>query len=353
MNLSSGLKYKPAINRDIEPLLAKGLVHMFEFKKDIEFKKDLDKYLSNFCNALAGKDTGPYSSFQDLEKDSFSHLGFNEKKQLFQALPGTAIGKNDNFLYPIALYNLFNNVGFIIDPSQVDFVIVEPSHCNNSPHQNNRIKFIALPTCDTDHFNKINIGSEGRVLDALFKTYTVPMHRSEEDKINIRKLFDKDLWSLYSKDYPADSPEFKEHFINLRNKSWKNSVSPLMSEIIFNCPPTAIKGIVLYSTDKASPLTYAAPTFEKNRISGTMFAVLTKLAVKKTTGTDLPIIHYQCPVKDLDILEPATAKEVKVEMDKVRTILKTNRQNKKTFESVLGEQYVQNLVLGKEDFGPE
>jgi len=279
MNLSSGLKYKHAIKRDIEPVLAKGLVHMFEFKNN------LAKHLSNFCNALAGEDTGPYSPCRERP---YFPLGFDQKKQIFQALPTTAIGKNGDFTYPIGLYNFMNNVGFLIKPEKVEFVIVEPTFCNNSSLSETQVRFTPLKINGSDHFNKTNIGSEGKISDISSIYSEVPLHRNQDDKIAIRKLFEEDLWNLYSKGFAADSPEFKEHFIAFRNppehQFGSSTAAPLLSEILINCPRTSVKGIILYSHDKdGQDISYSAfkKVDEKIQLKGTMMAVLTQLLVKK------------------------------------------------------------------------
>jgi len=38
-------------------------------------------------------------------------------------------------------------------------------------------------------------------------------------------------------------------------------------------------------------------------------------------------------------------------MNKVRNVLKNSELTRKEFESILGKEYTQALVLGKEDFG--
>jgi len=78
-----------------------------------------------------------------------------------------------------------------------------------------------------------------------------------------------------------------------------------------------------------------------------MLATLTKLTIKERTGTDLPIIHYHCPVKNLDKLEPASFRQVEVEMKKVAQVLRDNEPTAKIFRNILGKRQTEHLIQGK------
>lgn len=351
MSFSNGLKYEKQVDKNIQDVLAKGLVHMFEFNGKYE------KYLTNFCNAINGKNSGTYSTSRE---NNIISLGFDENKQLFQALPTSAVGRNGEYIYPLRLYDV-NDVGFIIDPKKVEFIIVEPHLCSNHIQPGNRVGFYPLTSFLNGKFNETNTGTDGHEIQGRgFRI--VPLHRSEKDHAAVKNLFENDLWQLYSGGFKSDTAEFKNHF----NEFIKDSQSKLgwathslLSEIIINCPPSAIKGIILTSLEdkrftnprdmhkKYAPIkeTRSDTPFYRGDI---MLAALTQMALKQR-GIDLPIIHYSCLEPTEELVQP-TIKQVKVEMKKVINVLKNDETTHRIFESVLGKNLVQNMVLGKEDF---
>jgi len=347
MSYSLGLTYKPKISKKVDDLLTRGaLVHMFEFKSQMHL-------LNNFCNALVGKDTGPYSSYREVfGPEEGEEMNFNEDKQIFQALPTSAVRKE----FPFSLYTNLNNVGVLIDPEKVDFIAIGPGLITNYAADKTTMYFNNINFFNDPHFYNVNLGKDAIEMgDDAEKTTCVDIFRSAEDKAALKKLFKEYFWEKYTGGVKADSPGIFKHIKTAMPEIAKlGGFDPrIISEIVANVPRDAVKGIIFcpnrFWPEHASYL----PARDMNmQLNGMVEAVLVKQFVQQKLKIDLPIIRYHEPEVDNsgDIITKPAFSEVKVEMRKVRQVLKTDPTTSIAYDYVLGAAHTSNIINGKTCF---
>jgi len=341
------LSYKP-VSPEIDALITTGaLVHM------LEFQEELIKYTENFCNALAGKATGAYSSYRDGVVEEGSPVNFSEATGVLQALPTSAIRKG----YPFTVFTLMNCVGVLIDPSEpgLDFSVVQPNGVGNRC-SGNKITFINENFFNDDSFKKINLGTDGSI--NIIEMCQVPIYRSEADKKALRDLFEGHFWDIYADGLKPDDKEFLN---TMKEKVFHNAgankmYTDLMSEIIINTPPKAIKGIIIaraFNIEEEQKQKYEP--IREDRLGGAMLAVLVNevLQQKGAISKPLPIIQYISPSVQFDkytsVIEGNSSyREVNVEMKKVAKVLSTDKKTFGIFKHFLSPERFQQIMLGRD-----
>jgi len=344
MNYSNGLTYKTKITRGIDELLTTGaLVHMFEFKDATQMS-----YLENLCNAMIGKQTGAYSTHRALDD-----MCFNEDNQLFQALPTSAIRKE----YPLSIYTNYNNVGVMIDPSTVDFIAISPNLIGNGPTSDRVIRFTNTNFFNDPHIYNVNKGRDAIALygdpgahgEPGYVLLNVNIYRSDEDKANLRELFDNYFWEKYSGGVDASDKDVFEHIKkNLTELARKVYIPGMTSEILANVPRNAVKAII-FSPESNLPKEAAYLASKDIKMNGMMTAVLVNQFVQKNLGVNLPIIQYHQPEVNLNknIMTKPGFNEIEIEMDKVRKVLATDPVFAAAYGHLLGKDRVRDIISGK------
>jgi len=348
-----GLTYKTFISQEARKLLEQGaLVHMFEFRTDDVAARgktsdnDSDKFM-NFTNGLLGKSTGYYSEYR---MGKGMHRFFDEENNVFRALPCSGIRTG----FPMQLFSERANVGVLIDPAQVQFMVVQTQDCYS--------QIVDLDRFRVRHGNIFNdkILDDANFKDAtLAKAYAVmSMDSGEEKHKELSKLFNGHLWDIFSGGHQPGEPGFTEQITRSIEKyisEMPNEV-PMMMEILANVPPEAIKGVVAY-TSKNYKLGYNKSQFgisEGFFFEGIMLANLVREKVKQGTGIDLPVLHYHSNLnidkqnKKIEFTAPSI-REINIENKKVVDSLVEKPQLKNIYEYYLGKEHVQKMEKAARD----
>lgn len=315
MHRTLDAKHQPFSSKEVENLVNNGmLVHMLEFSSG-------DDYFKNTCNALSGNYTGAFSEYRWGTKEEFN---FDRENQRLMALATTAtMAKNNTNLFTVN-----SHIGFIVDPSKVEFLAISP----NLSH--NRMTDIGLTV------NNVNKRGDKKFIDATAGTTTtrindgqfagrllIPSKRTDEEQIALKDAFK----------YLLDK---------MQTGSWTTT-----NEIMVNAPLDAVKGILFQPligsyTNNTLLNNYNHISFVNTKISpeSLMMAILISKAVEQNTGTILPIIersvHSQTPV----------LQEIKIEPEKVRNALIRSSGYRKLFEEVLGVEATKGFMRGRADF---
>jgi len=362
MNYTTGLTYKPVISRDIKHLLVQGaLAHMFEFRtNDIMFRekkppnyRDYDMF-GNFANAFLGKATGPYS---DCRISGKKHLFFSEARNMLQALPCSGIKAG----FPMELFDKFSNVGVLLDPKKIDILAMQTNDTYSQVQHNKNIT-LNHDNIFGDEILK-NANFDDAIIAKLHGRAIIPLQRTEEKHRQLQSLFKEHFWDLYSGGIVPAEEGFRDNITSAVGKSMDFPGIPMVTEILANVPPHAIKGIIIYSNHKIDRTAYDSSSHGDSGIfnlKGIMLANLLKERIKQGSGVELPVLHYHSNLKieadpakensNISFTAPSI-KEVKLEPGKITNVLEAVPEVRKLYEHYLGQGHVQNMVLGKGDVG--
>jgi len=325
------INYKP-MTPEVDELLNGGaLVHMLELGV-LPGKEEL---LSNLVNATLGKNTGSCSEYR---AKSF----FNEKKGVMEAISCSAIKAG----FPMTLFTICSNTGLLIDPKKVKFLAIQTQDCHSLIYDNDKIKLF-----HSNIFNDARL-ENANFADAEIKGQHafIPLNRPEEKYKELQDIFAGHFWDLYS---GGKSPGEKGFNKNIKNALTDilalSDANMLHTEILAHVPPDALKGLLIYSDKYETDVGYKSSSDD---LYGIMLANLIREKIALEKNISLPILHYHSNLKieefSCDFQAPSI-KEVKVENNKVANILETNPYTKKVYERFLGQEYVQNIILGRID----
>jgi len=351
-----GLAYKNMSQTMLDILDKGALVHMFEFKTPTDITAysaaHVDKF-KNLANAFLGIKSGCYSEYR-------GEVFFNKKENFLEILPCSAIRTG----YPMELFNEASNVGVLLDPTKVKFILMQPHDCFSNIV--NQWEFTA---------ETINIFNDKTLYDANHNSsepdiYVFPNTRTDKESNALHGLFQDHFWKLFSEGKKPGEAAFKDAIQNSITKFYSyrmlslSSAKPLMTEILANVPPEALLGVVIHSDEKViKKINYNSCQPELSGIinmSGIMLANLFREIIAQKTQTELPILHYHSnlkmhPIKttienSFDFRAPGI-NEINVENKKVARVLEENPAIKRFYEHYLGVKQVQDIILGKA--GPE
>ena len=322
MSYTNGLTYKPIMDKELRTLLDNGaLVHMLEFKTNhLAFGKD--ELFDNACNAFTGRDTGKCSSLREA--------GFydNEMKSL-KAMATTAVVSG----CPIKLFDDFADVGFLMDRNKAELVFVSHIDAMSILTQGGSVEF--TPNKDKK-IHDVNEGKGGNFYKSE-NVFQVPISRSERDTKNLSEYFENKFLTRY-KDMAKKGlfTNIKEELVDVIK----------LNEVCVNFPTSAVKAVVIYSHEFDDPQKYKSSLHEslfssENILRGPMLANLVVETIKQKGGPELPVIHYDVKPRKL------TINQVQLEQKKVIDVLKRDGISQEFYAQTLGEEHLQNMLLGK------
>jgi len=321
MSYSTGLKYKPILSGNIADILDKvGLVHMFEFSSCSRQLGDPARveggsFLGNLVSAVAGKSTGLCSVYQNRDL-------YNQEKGLFECLATSTVKRE----HPFKLFGL-SNVGLLVNPEKVKFVFISFEDIDSHIFGE---KVYLKDKPENSLINTLNLGEKG--YKNAENNIVVPIQRTEAEEENLSKVF---------------FGEFMGKYENQKDKKVSDDFFGF-NEIGVTFPPEAIEAVIVHSSAygnlKDFNLGYAAGRgdHQYNEISGVMLANLFAESVQQKGGAQLPILHY-----NLKLSGKTNFNEVEIESRKVVNVLKNDPVTRDIYEFNLGQQYVQNIMLGK------
>jgi len=298
-NSAMKAKFSPpddAIKKLYEGNLA--FVHMFEHGFDFA---DKDSYLYNVLKKINNQKSGEYSPFR---------VDMTSSIPGYPAMPVSSIKQG----FPMKLFDLWNNVGLMIDGNDVGYVYVSHRLCFN--------KDVAGPeeiTIRAEHIDKSLYAAQGGDMQMLEKILakadgkkdpllTLEVFSDREHSDRCKKAMEHHWELIRGKGSFAEG--MKAHYKLTYNVE---DTAPMMTESLLNVRGMSkIKAIVVYDADKHIGYGPITPKTEK----GLMAAVVTKGILKKDFGLDVPIIHYE-RTKLTDITTCPELKQVVLEKNKV------------------------------------